>query len=125
MAPVLGRYKRIESFVDGASGALSTVEQSDILELVRDEASGAVEMISATVEQFPLFEMQCEEVITTRSGLRYVDRVIGEGEVPKRGDVVRVHYVGTLEDGTQFDSSLDRGQPIEFELGKGKVIKGW
>ena len=66
-----------------------------------------------------------EEVITTRSGLRYVDRVIGEGEVPKRGDVVRVHYVGTLEDGTQFDSSLDRGQPIEFELGKGKVIKGW
>ena len=66
-----------------------------------------------------------EEVVTTRTGLRYVDRVIGEGDAPERGATVRVHYVGTLEDGTQFDSSLDRGQPIEFELGKGNVIKGW
>ena len=66
-----------------------------------------------------------EEVVTTRTGLRYVDRVIGEGDAPERGATVRVHYVGTLEDGTQFDSSVDRGQPIEFVLGKGMVIRGW
>lgn len=63
--------------------------------------------------------------ITTPSGLKYVDLVIGTGEMPKPGDVVVVHYIGTLKDGTQFDSSRDRGEPFGFYLGKGEVIKGW
>jgi len=63
--------------------------------------------------------------ITTPSGLKYVDLVIGKGEMPKPGDAVAVHYTGTLKDGTKFDSSRDRGEAFAFILGKGEVIKGW
>jgi FKBP-type peptidyl-prolyl cis-trans isomerase len=59
------------------------------------------------------------------SGLEYVDLVVGKGEQPKSGQTVVVHYTGWLKDGTKFDSSKDRGQPFEFPLGQGHVIKGW
>jgi len=49
----------------------------------------------------------------------------GAGEQAKNGDSVSVHYVGTLENGTKFDSSIDRGEPFSFNLGTGQVIKGW
>ena len=49
----------------------------------------------------------------------------GDGAQPQEGDTVRVHYTGTLEDGTVFDSSIERGEPIEFPLGQGFVIPGW
>jgi len=49
----------------------------------------------------------------------------GTGDSSKNGDMVSVHYVGTLEDGTKFDSSIDRGIPFSFPLGAGQVIKGW
>jgi ketosteroid isomerase-like protein len=63
--------------------------------------------------------------VTTPSGLKYVDLVIGTGESPKPGQMVTVHYTGTLENGTKFDSSVDRGQPFTFPIGLGRVIKGW
>jgi peptidylprolyl isomerase len=62
---------------------------------------------------------------TTESGLKFVDTVIGTGESPKPGQMVTVHYTGTLENGTKFDSSVDRGQPYTFPIGIGRVIKGW
>jgi FKBP-type peptidyl-prolyl cis-trans isomerase FkpA len=61
----------------------------------------------------------------TGSGLKYVDEVVGTGESPSPGKSVTVHYTGRLEDGTKFDSSVDRGQPFEFTIGVGQVIKGW
>ncbi|MBI2054103.1 MAG: FKBP-type peptidyl-prolyl cis-trans isomerase [Candidatus Staskawiczbacteria bacterium] len=50
---------------------------------------------------------------------------IGAGESAKKGDRVNVHYVGTLENGKKFDSSIDREDPFSFKLGENSVIKGW
>lgn len=65
------------------------------------------------------------KTVTTPSGLQYEDLDIGAGPQPKTGDTVAVHYTGWLTDGKKFDSSRDRGQPFEFTLGRGQVIKGW
>lgn len=66
-----------------------------------------------------------EEGIVTNSGLRFIEITPGEGENPKPGDIVLVHYTGTLTDGTKFDSSVDRNEPFKFRLGRGEVIPGW
>ena len=66
-----------------------------------------------------------ENVVTTDSGLQYVVINEGDGAQPQAGQRVFVHYVGTLEDGTKFDSSRDRGRPFDFTIGRGQVIKGW
>ncbi len=63
--------------------------------------------------------------VTTASGLKYTDLVVGTGPSPQRGQTAVVHYTGTLTDGTKFDSSRDKGQPYSFTLGRGEVIKGW
>ncbi len=65
------------------------------------------------------------KTITTASGLKYQEVKVGSGALAESGKHVRVHYTGRLTNGTKFDSSLDRGQPIEFPLGAGRVIKGW
>jgi FKBP-type peptidyl-prolyl cis-trans isomerase len=57
--------------------------------------------------------------------LGVVDVSVGKGPEAKAGDKVKVHYTGTLTNGTEFDSSRKRNQPFEFTLGKGMVIKGW
>jgi len=69
------------------------------------------------------------ETVTTPSGLKYQDEVVGTGPEPKAGQTVTVQYTGWLDEGgkkgKKFDSSRDRNQPFSFPLGAGQVIKGW
>ncbi|KAI3930188.1 hypothetical protein MKX01_007448 [Papaver californicum] len=61
----------------------------------------------------------------TPSGLGFYDKVIGVGPQPTKGQLIKAHYVGKLENGTVFDSSYNRGKPLSFRVGVGEVIKGW
>lgn len=63
--------------------------------------------------------------VKTASGLRYWVLREGDGPTPTKGQTVLVHYTGWLANGTKFDSSRDRGQPLDFPVGAGRVIKGW
>ena len=66
-----------------------------------------------------------EQEVTTESGLKYSDVVVGSGREAALGDTATVHYTGWLTDGKKFDSSVDRGEPFKFPLGAGEVIRGW
>jgi len=65
------------------------------------------------------------QMTTTASGLQYGIITPGTGAEAKSGDLVTVHYIGTLTDGREFDSSVGRGQPAQFPIGVGQLIKGW
>ena len=70
-----------------------------------------------------------QQPVTTPSGLKYIDTQAGTGPSPKTGQTCVMHYTGWLYEngkkGAKFDSSVDRGQPFEFPIGTGRVIKGW
>lgn len=66
-----------------------------------------------------------DKLTTSKRGVEIEILKEGTGAIAKKGDIVSVHYVGTLEDGKKFDSSIDRGIPFEFSLGAGQVIPGW
>lgn len=70
--------------------------------------------------------MQSERnVQSTPSGLKFIELAEGTGPAAEAGQTVTVHYTGFLMDSTKFDSSVDRGEPFEFRLGSGQVIRGW
>ncbi len=70
-----------------------------------------------------------DKIVTTASGLKFIDTQVGTGASPKTGQTCVMHYTGWLYDngakGKKFDSSVDRGSPFEFPIGTGRVIKGW
>ena len=97
----------------------------DALLIKRAKSAEAGKMDKIAAEQ-ALIKGKYPNAVKTASGLMYI--VLKEGEGPQRalpGTMVTVHYTGTLLDGTKFDSSLDRGKPIQFPVGNGRVIKGW
>ena len=106
----------MKKFVFGfVSAALALGVASAPLALAEEKAPPAVKKES--------------KMIKTSSGLQYEDVKAGTGESPKTGQVCVMHYTGWLYEnatkGKKFDSSVDRGQPFEFTIGRGQVIKGW
>jgi peptidylprolyl isomerase len=71
------------------------------------------------------YDVKGKDTLTTASGLKYIYVNKGNGEQAMAGKTVDVHYTGYLKDGSKFDSSVERGQPISFGLGQGMVIPGW
>ncbi len=89
----------------------------------QEEASGAGKKNAEDGEKFLAENVKKEGVKTTESGLQYTVVSPGKGKTPKATDTVKVHYKGPLIDGTVFDSSIDRGEPVEFPVNG--VIPGW
>lgn len=87
-------------------------------ETVKSQPTAAIEQSTPPSSS----ESTSNETVTA---LKIEDVVVGKGAEAKKGNVVSVHYTGWLTDGTKFDSSVDRGQPFEFALGQGQVIRGW
>jgi peptidylprolyl isomerase len=107
------------------SAIAANLQTTAIISNQTSEKLPATATIAQSTNAQDLMTDNQEKVITTPSGLQYVDIVEGTGAMPKAGQAVQVHYTGTLEDGTKFDSSLDRNQPFAFPIGTGRVIKGW
>lgn len=104
-----------------AAAATSAAEPSRPSQLETHEGHTTATSTEATMDTFSI----PKELVTTPSGLQYSVERLGSGPRPKPGQTVSVHYTGWLTDGTKFDSSRDRGAPLEFPVGRGRVIKGW
>ena len=118
-----------ESFTPGEKEtALDTLRQ---IEEMVEAVEAPVDGINGTKYNAEFFnnaankgeKATADQFAQTPSGLKYVIAKEGTGKSPKATDIVTVHYVGTLTDGTKFDSSIDRGQSIDFPLNR--VIPGW
>jgi FKBP-type peptidyl-prolyl cis-trans isomerase len=90
-----------------------------------EAARTAVLMKEKAAKEAALIKEKWPNAIKTASGLMYVVTQEGEGSTPTKGQTVKAHYHGTFLNGKKFDSSVDRGQPFEFRVGMGGVIKGW
>jgi FKBP-type peptidyl-prolyl cis-trans isomerase len=92
-------------------------------EAVSPTPKPAAKVVKKAVKKAPA--KATSKTVTTASGLKYQVLKTGTGAVAKAGQSVSVHYTGWLTNGKKFDSSVDRGQPFEFNLGAGQVIRGW
>lgn len=104
------KFDALKAFNDARAAAIKKQEE-------------AKQAARASFEQ--LVKTKYPKAQKTASGLYYIIEKQGTGEQAAAGKTVSVHYTGTLADGTKFDSSLDRNEPISFQLGKGMVIRGW
>jgi peptidylprolyl isomerase len=103
----------------------SSKQEAIASELNREQPAIATQDANLAKETIAMNLENAENAVTTPSGLKYIDIAEGEGATPTKGQTVSVHYTGTLENGSKFDSSRDRGRPFDFKIGVGQVIQGW
>lgn len=128
---VLGKGEVIPGWDQGLSGMKAGGKRK--LTIPPDLAYGAEGTGRIPPNATLIFEVKLLDVITPLAELpstsvkelNVEDLVVGTGAEAKAGNTISVHYTGWLEDGTKFDSSLDKGKPIKFVLGDGRVIAGW
>ena len=117
----------VQGFRDGINGRTLAVEQQEgaklIQALLQERQTQALAIESVAASEFLAAEAKKKGARTTESGLIYREIRAGRGASPSATDKVRVHYHGTLRDGTVFDSSVERNEPAEFPLNK--VIACW
>lgn len=121
-APALARSRNVDADFLSASSAQDSrpaITRKDRRVVVRRKRSGRRRCRRIVVVR------PSGAAVTTPSGLTYIVTRRTQERQPQPGETVQVNYTGLLGSGAKFDSSLDRGQPIEFPLGKGRVIKGW
>jgi FKBP-type peptidyl-prolyl cis-trans isomerase FkpA len=108
------------TFCIGAS-KINTQEEmeAEALEASKGQLNNDIELIENFLKENNIIAQ------STESGLRYVINTEGAGDHPQPGQNVSVHYTGTLMDGTKFDSSFDRNEPLSFPIGQRQVIQGW
>ena len=107
---------------DGAVAAMQK-EQEAKMAVFREQETAIKNQTTTVLEEYKANNL--DNLQTTDSGLKYVILEAGSGANPTVGQPVAVNYYGMLTDGTPFDNSYKRGEPIEFPLGQGRVIKGW
>ncbi len=107
------------------SALTNNFKQQAIASEIQQPTTNSPQLIAQSNTPQEENSMDLDNAQTTDSGLKYIVVKEGDGASPQRGENVTVHYTGTLEDGTKFDSSRDRNRPFSFKIGVGQVIKGW
>jgi FKBP-type peptidyl-prolyl cis-trans isomerase FklB len=118
-----GMAKKDNFFTEAQVTEIMKTYQEEMMKVIQAKADAAAKIATETAKVFFAENKTKEGVIELPSGVQYKIMKEGTGAFPKETDKVTVHYKGTLLDGTVFDSSIDRGEPVTFPLNQ--VIKGW
>lgn len=118
------RWVRLSpSMAYGATAMANIPPNSTLIFRIQADSVKFNEELASNMDFFP--KVETIEWIEAEEGLKYFIDKEGVDSIAKNGDIIKAHYTGWLSDGTKFDSSRDRGEPISLEIGAGRVIRGW